>query len=335
MQNYLNNLKNQQLISNNLTLILNAIIKSGVEISTLLENAGIGNQNILGSAETENVQGETQKKLDVISNEIMQKNLLNLPCVAGIASEELNEPIINNNANLNGDSFFVLFDPLDGSSNIDINAPVGTIFSVLKNYKNNAKEISEQDFLQAGNQQVMAGYLMYSSSTQLVFTLQSPNFGVNAFTLNKKTGEFLINKANFQIPQDTKEFAINASNQRFWQPQIQEYFAELLQGTQGKRQKDFNMRWLAAMVADVHRVLSRGGVFLYPQDSKMQKKGLGGKLRLMYEANPMALLIKNAGGRAINGKENILDVTPEKLHQRISVILGSKNEIDYIQEKFA
>lgn len=333
MQNYLNNLKNQQLISDNLVLILNTIIKSGVEISTLLENAGIGNKNILGSAETENIQGETQKKLDIISNEIMQTNLLNLPCVAGIASEELDNPIINNNANFNADSFFVLFDPLDGSSNIDINAPVGTIFSVLKNNKNNAKEISEKDFLQAGNQQIMAGYLMYSSSTQLVFTLQ--NQSVNAFTLNKKSGEFLINKANIQIPQDTKEFAINASNQRFWQPQIREYFAELLQGKEGTRQKDFNMRWVAAMVADVHRVLSRGGVFLYPLDSKMQQKGLGGKLRLMYEANPMSLLIKNAGGRAITGKENILDIIPEKLHQRVPVILGSKNEVDYIQAKFS
>lgn len=333
MQNYLNNLKNQQLISDNLVLILNTIIKSGVEISTLLENAGIGNQNILGSAETENIQGETQKKLDIISNEIMQTNLLNLPCVAGIASEELDNPIINNNSNLNTDSFFVLFDPLDGSSNIDINAPVGTIFSVLKNNKNNAKEISEKDFLQAGNQQIMAGYLMYSSSTQLVFTLQ--NQSVNAFTLNKKSGEFLINKTNIQIPQDTKEFAINASNQRFWQPQIREYFAELLQGKEGTRQKDFNMRWVAAMVADVHRVLSRGGVFLYPLDSKMQQKGLGGKLRLMYEANPMALLIKNAGGRSITGNQDILEIQPEKLHQRVPVILGSKNEVDYIQAKFS
>ncbi len=332
MQNYLNELKNKQLINDELILILSTICKCGVEISELLANAGIGSNNILGSADSENVQGETQKKLDIISNEIMQNALLNLSCVAGIASEELEKPILNNNTNFQSSNYLVLFDPLDGSSNIDINAPVGTIFSVLKNQQQNADKINENDFLQAGNQQIMAGYLMYSSSTQLVFTIQ--NSGVNAFTLNPKTAEFLLNNKNIQIPQDTKEFAINASNQRFWQPQIQEYFAELLAGKNGIRQKDFNMRWVAAMVADVHRVLTRGGVFLYPLDSKMQQKGLGGKLRLMYEANPMGLLIKNAGGKAITGYKNILDIVPEKLHQRVPVILGSANEVDYIHSKF-
>lgn len=301
-------------IDNALKDLLACITQSCVEIGDAVRMGAMA--GILGSAEETNVQGETQKKLDIISNDIIKKHLSDSGLVRGLASEE-EDYIVD--VDKNG-SFLVTFDPLDGSSNIDINSLVGTIFSVMDAPETNA--LNEQHFLQNGREQRAAGYVLYGPSTMLVF---STGDGVSMFTLNPKTMEFILTTENVQIPEDTKEYAINMSNQRHWIAGMQDYIAELNKGVEGSRDKNFNMRWVAAMVGDVHRVLSRGGIFIYPWDKKDPNKP--GKLRLMYEANPMALLIEQAGGLAATPDTTILDIKPERIHQRVPVILGSKNEV--------
>jgi len=273
----------------------------------------------LGASGAVNVQDEEQKKLDVITNDMLTDALLACPVVAGVASEEMDKVQPASNA---GGEWLVLFDPLDGSSNIDINAPVGTIFSILKSPS--ASPV-EADFLQLGHQQLASGYVLYGAQRMLVLTLGK---GVVGFTLSAD-GRWLLTHPEIRIPSDTKEFAINMSNQRHWAENVQRYIDGCLQGADGPRGKNFNMRWVAAMVADVHRVLMRGGVFLYPWDRR--EPGKPGKLRLMYEGNPMALLVEQAGGKATtDGVQRILDVEPTQLHQRIPIALGSANEIDQV-----
>ncbi|MBI0068550.1 MULTISPECIES: class 1 fructose-bisphosphatase [unclassified Snodgrassella] len=273
--------------------------------------------NILGSAHTGNIQGEEQKKLDVLSNQIMIDTLSANPAIAGLASEEEDSFVT---ASQNG-QFLVLFDPLDGSSNIDVNISIGTIFSVLAKPDG---ALTIESFLQSGRQQLASGYVLYGPQTILVLTLKH---GIAMFTLNEHN-QFLLTQENPQIPVSTAEFAINMSNQRHWQPAMQNYIAQLLAGKSGCRGKDYNMRWVASMVAEVHRILIRGGIFTYPQDNRNPDKP--GKLRLMYEANPMSLLIEQAQGTATNTRQNILDIQPEGLHQRVAVVLGSKEEVDYV-----
>lgn len=273
---------------------------------------------ILGSAGNENVQGETQKKLDVISNDYLIDALKVHPHVGGLASEELDD---FTPAQENGE-YLVLFDPLDGSSNIDINMCVGTIFSILP-AKNAITQA--QDFMQAGTQQVAAGYVLYGPSTMMALTLGN---GVAFFTLDPETQTFLLTTENVQVSADTQEFAINASNQRHWEQPVKQYIEELLAGKTSVREKDFNMRWVACMVGDVHRILCRGGIFLYPYDLKDPKKA--GRLRLMYEANPMSMLIEQAGGASTTGRVRILEIEPTELHQRVPVIIGSKNEVERV-----
>lgn len=278
---------------------------------------------VLGQAGSENVQGEEQKKLDVLSNEWMLAALENGGCVAALASEEMDfiHPIPEGAQQGN---YLALFDPLDGSSNIDVNISVGTIFSILKRTGSD-KDVNEAEFLQAGTQQVAAGYAIYGPATLLVMTLGD---GVDAFTLDHDSGEFILTQEKMTIPADTKEFAINMSNQRFWEAPVQQYINELVAGKSGSRDKDFNMRWVASMVGDVHRILTRGGIFMYPYDLKDPSKA--GKLRLMYEANPMSMLVEQAGGAATTGRQRILEVAPNQLHQRIPVILGSRNEVERV-----
>lgn len=271
---------------------------------------------VLGSAEHENVQGETQKKLDVISNDYLIDALKVHPQVGGLASEELDE---FTPAQENG-KFLVLFDPLDGSSNIDINMCVGTIFSILP-AQNAVTQAS--DFMQAGTQQVAAGYVLYGPSTMLALTVGS---GTVFFTFDPETQVFLLTSDAIQVAADTQEYAINASNQRHWEAPVQRYIAELQDGKTSVREKDFNMRWVACMVGDIHRILCRSGIFLYPYDTKDPQKA--GRLRLMYEANPMSMLMEQAGGAATTGRVRILDIQPTELHQRVPVIIGSKNEVE-------
>jgi fructose-1,6-bisphosphatase I len=272
---------------------------------------------ILGSAGADNVQGETQKKLDVIANDMLKDALKACPEVRGIASEEEDEVV---GANLDG-RYLVTYDPLDGSSNIDINSMVGTIFSVLESGERGSA-VSEAEFLQPGRAQKAAGYVLYGPSMMLVF---STGDGVTMFTFDPEQSAWLQTVERVELDSDTKEFAINMSNHRFWAEPMRNYIDDLLKGSDGPRGKNFNMRWVAAMVADVHRILCRGGLFTYPWDAR--KPDQAGKLRLMYEANPMGLLVEQAGGEAWTDSGRILDIQPEKIHQRVPVILGSANEV--------
>jgi len=301
-----------------LKLLITDIANSCNSISDSVRKGALA--NILGSAGTGNVQGETQQKLDIFANELLLKSNENTGRLAAMASEE-NEAIYPTPHS--SGKYLLLFDPLDGSSNIDVNVSIGTIFSILE--KKSTGSVTEQDFLQAGSKQIAAGYVLYGPQTILVLTTGS---GVNMFTLDQESQTFLLTNANIQIPKDTKEFAINMSNMRHWASPVHRYVNECLAGSTGVRNKDFNMRWIASMVADVHRILIRGGLFMYPWDQREPNKP--GKLRLMYEANPMSFLIEQAGGASINGKSRILDIQPSQLHERVSVILGSENEVQLI-----
>lgn len=305
-----------------LRFLLEVVARACKSISNAVNQGALG--GILGSAGSGNVQGETQQKLDIIANDILLEANEWGGHLAAMASEEMETIHEIPNRYPQGE-YLLLFDPLDGSSNIDVNVSIGTIFSVLKKPSNG--NVSEADFLQAGTQQVAAGYALYGPQTILVLTTGN---GVNMFTLDRHQGSFILTRSNVQIPQDTKEFAINMSNMRHWAEPIKKYVDECLIGSEGPRQKDFNMRWIASMVADVHRILTRGGVFMYPWDKRDPDKP--GKLRLMYEANPMSFLVEQAGGASINGKDRIMTIQPSKLHERVSVILGSKNEVDRIQK---
>jgi len=277
---------------------------------------------LLGSAGSGNVQGEVQQKLDIIANDQLMEGVKGCQSLAGLASEEMELPVVVQGT---GD-YLLLFDPLDGSSNIDVNVSIGTIFSILKKQDPSAP-LQTSDFLLSGRHQVAAGYVVYGPQTTMALTLGD---GVVMFTLNKETGEFLLIKDAVTISPSTKEFAINMSNMRHWADPVRRYVEECLAGTTGARDKDFNMRWIASMVADVHRVLCRGGVFMYPWDKRDPKKA--GKLRLMYEANPMSFLVEQAGGASINGTQTIMDLQPTGLHERVSVMLGSKEEIDRLKQ---
>ena len=303
------------------TGLLNDVVVAIKTISNAVNKGAL--IGVMGALESENIQGETQKKLDVITNEMMIRNNEWAGHLAGMASEEMDEVYPIPTKYPLG-KYLMVFDPLDGSSNVDINISVGTIFSILRAQVPN-RAAAEADFLQPGVKQVCAGYALYGSSTMLVLTT---GHGVNGFTLDRDIGEFILSHPNMKIPADTKEFAINASNQRFWEAPVQRYVAECLEGSTGPRGRDFNMRWVASMVAEVHRILTRGGIFMYPRDTK--DPGKAGKLRLLYEANPMSFIVEQAGGVSSTGYERIMEMTPENLHQRVPVILGSKNEVEVV-----
>jgi len=303
------------------TSLLNDVVTACKAISNAVNKGAL--LGVMGSLDSENVQGETQKKLDVITNDIMIRSNEWAGHLAGMASEEMDELYAIPNQYPLG-KYLLVFDPLDGSSNVDVNISVGTIFSILKAPVPN-RPAKTEDFLQPGTRQVCAGYAIYGSSTMLVLTF---GHGTNGFTLDRDVGEFVLTHPNMTIPSETREFAINASNRRFWEPPVQRYVDECLAGKTGPRGKDFNMRWVASMVAEVHRILTRGGIFMYPKDTKDPAKA--GKLRLMYEANPMAFIVEQAGGAATTGYERILDISPEGLHQRVPVVLGSKTEVDIV-----
>jgi fructose-1,6-bisphosphatase I len=304
-----------------LRLLLEVVARACKSISHAVNKGALG--GVLGSAESENVQGEVQKKLDIIANEVLLEANEWGGHLAAMASEEMDSIYLVPNRYPQGE-YLLLFDPLDGSSNIDVNVSIGTIFSVLKKPEGD-QGVTEQDFLQPGHQQVAAGYCVYGPQTTLVLTVGD---GVSMFTLDREQGSFVLTQENVQVPADTKEFAINMSNMRHWDEPVRRYIDECLQGKDGPRGKDFNMRWIASMVADVHRILTRGGVFMYPWDKREPHKA--GKLRLMYEANPMSWLIEQAGGASTNGKTRILDLQPSQLHERVSVMLGSKNEVERV-----
>jgi fructose-1,6-bisphosphatase I len=306
--------------SGTFSMLLNNIVTACKEISHLVNRGNL--VGVLGSAESENVQGEVQKKLDIITNDIMVNALNWTGHLAGMASEEVDD-IIAIPAQYPKGKYLALFDPLDGSSNIDVNLAVGTIFSILRCRE--GVDPAEEDFLRKGSEQICAGFVLYGPSTMMVLTT---GHGVNGFTLDQDIGEFILTHPNMKIPEETSEFAINMSNQRFWESPVQRYIDECVQGSEGPRGKNFNMRWIASLVAEVYRILTRGGVFLYPLDLRDPSKP--GKLRIMYEANPMAFIIEQAGGACSTGRERILDIKPTGIHQRVPLVLGSKNEVERI-----
>ncbi|PKH64478.1 class 1 fructose-bisphosphatase [Psychrobacter sp. 4Dc] len=311
---------NQHATSPALNDVITTVTDVGKTISQLLRKGALA--DILGEAGNQNVQGEDQKKLDVLANDLLLDALAKNTHCAGVASEELDDATP---ANDDG-SLLVLFDPLDGSSNIDINMAVGTIFSILP-YERQGQTSENSDYLQAGNKQLAAGYLLYGTSTVLALTVADK---VVMFSLDPETSDYVLIEDNVQIDADTSEYAINSSNYRYWRAPMQQYIDELIAGETGVRGRDFNTRWVAAMVGDVHRILCRGGLFTYPFDTKYAHKA--GKLRLMYEANPMSLLIERAGGGATDAVNRILDIEPTDIHQRVPVVLGSKNEVNYVKD---
>ena len=304
-----------------LRLLLEVVARACKRIALAVNKGDLG--DVMGTASTENVQGEVQKKLDIIANETLIEANEWGGHLAAMASEEMEGIYLVPNRYPQGE-YLLLFDPLDGSSNIDVNVSIGTIFSVLKKPEGHPG-VHESDFLQPGSAQVAAGYCIYGPQTTLVLTVGD---GVAMFTLDREQGSFVLTRENIRIPEDTKEFAINMSNMRHWDAPVRRYIDECLAGETGPRGKNFNMRWIASMVADVHRILMRGGIFMYPWDKREPNKP--GKLRLMYEANPMGWLVEQAGGAATNGKQRILDIQPTQLHERVSVILGSKNEVERV-----
>ncbi|WP_457097083.1 class 1 fructose-bisphosphatase [Lysobacter sp. P5_B9] len=307
-----------------LRLLIEVVARACKTISIAVGKGALG--GVLGDAGTPgvasmNIQGEAQKKLDVLSNEILLEANAWGGHLAGLASEEMDHSQAIPDVYPRG-NYLLMFDPLDGSSNIDVNISVGTIFSVLR-CPDGVVTPADEHFLQPGTAQVAAGYCTYGPSTMLVLTV---GHGTHAFTLDREVGSFVLTTRGMRIPEETREFAVNVSNQRFWEAPMQRYVGDMLTGKEGPRGKDFNMRWVASMVADVHRILTRGGIFSYPLDSKCRDKG--GKLRLMYEANPMSFLVEQAGGAATTGRMRMLEVEPTGLHMRVPVFMGSKQEVE-------
>jgi fructose-1,6-bisphosphatase I/sedoheptulose-1,7-bisphosphatase len=311
--------------ANDLGALLVDVAAAVKAISAMTAKGALG--DFLGDVGTKNGQGETQQKLDVVANLVMLRSCEWGGLVAGMASEELDEPYCVPSEYTRG-RYLLVFDPLDGSSNTDVNVSVGTIFSVLRHEK--ACPPITSDYLQPGLRQVAAGYAIYGPATMLVITVGK---GTHGFTLDREIGNFILTHPKLQIPADTSEFAINTSNARFWEPPVHRYVTECQAGKTGDRGRDFNMRWIASLVAEVHRILMRGGVFMYPKDTKDRTKP--GRLRLLYEANPMSLLVEHAGGRASTGELRMLEVGPEALHQRVPLILGSRHEVERIERYHA
>jgi fructose-1,6-bisphosphatase len=311
--------------ANDLGALLVDVAAAVKAISAMTAKGALG--GFLGDLGRKNSHGETQQKLDVLAHDVMIRGCEWGGLVAGMASEELDDPYPIPGEYARG-RYLLVFDPLDGSSNTDVNVSVGTIFSVLRHDRADPPMLA--DYLQPGVQQVAAGYAIYGPSTMLVITVGK---GTHGFTLDREIGNFILTHPELQIPADTSEFAINTSNARFWEPPVHRYVTECQAGRTGDRGRDFNMRWIASMVAEVHRILMRGGVFMYPKDTKDPSKP--GRLRLLYEANPISMLVEQAGGRATTGRERVLGVAPESLHQRVPVILGSCHEVDRIDRYHA
>src|SRR4051812_30576660 len=315
--------RKEQALPAQLRLLLEIVARACKAISFTVGKGELG--DVLGSHGSENIQGEVQKKLDVIANDLLVEANEWGGHLAALASEEMDTIHVIPNRYPKGE-YLLLYDPIDGSSNIDVNLTVGTIFSVLVAPEDaSGRAISEADFLQPGSRQVAAGYAVYGPQTMLVLTVGTGVFG---FTLDREMGSWLLTHPNMSIARRSEESAINMPNSRHWAPPMRRYIEECLSGAEGPRGKDFNMRWTASMVADVHRILQRGGIFLYPWDAREPERA--GKLRLMYEANPMGLLIEQAGGSATDGRHRILDILPRALHQRVGVVMGSRDEVDLI-----
>ncbi len=318
LKHYLENWTGDSDIRRDISLTIEAIAEACIEISALVARGPLAGE--LGAEKGDNEDGDTQKALDLIANDLLIEALYSAP-VSCLVSEELKDPCpINIGAPL-----FVATDPLDGSSNIDTNVSVGTIFSILPSgIDEDGKNIDDLcRLLQPGTAQLAAGYVVYGPQTALVMTIGD---GTMIFTLDPRSKEFRLTSRDIEIPPATNEFAINSSNSRQWDGHIRAYVDDCLEGEEGPHGSNYNMRWIASLVAECHRIMSRGGIFLYPAD--IRKGYSAGRLRLVYECNPIAFLIEQAGGLAHTGTQPILDIQPDSLHQRVPVLMGSKEEIE-------
>ncbi|NJD35064.1 MAG: class 1 fructose-bisphosphatase [Betaproteobacteria bacterium] len=295
------------------SVLLNDIVTACKTISHRVSRGG------LGAADE-----DPRTYLERVANDSIIESTQRTGRLAGLSSKAVGAmtPIP---AQYSRGNYMLVFDPLNGSGNLDINFMSGTIFSVLR-AADGGSEVTARDFLQPGNRLVAAGFMLYGASTRLVLTTGN---GVNVFMLDREIGEFVLTQPKLRLPDDAATFAINASNERFWEPPVRRYVEECLAGKTGPRGKDFNMRWIASMVAETYRILTRGGVFMYPKDTKDPAKP--GRLRLLYEANPVGFIVEQAGGLCTTGLERMLDVQPTALHQRVPLIFGSKNEVERIE----
>jgi fructose-1,6-bisphosphatase I len=302
------------------TLLLGDIVSAIKHISHQVSQGAL--VGILGKSRSHNIHGERQSKLDLIAHDIMLESVAYSGLLAAAASEE-SEGICPIPGFSQKGRYLLVFDPLDGSSNISLNVSIGTIFAIYRRQQRDGEAVSEQDFLQPGDQQICAGYAIYGPSTMLVFT---SGYGVHGFTLHRQVGEFLLTHPNISIPVNYPEFAINMSNERFWPESIRSYVRSNQQENKDGQGPRYNMRWIASLVAEVHRVLMRGGIFLYPADTRPGRDQ--GHLRLLYEAAPMAFIIEQAGGKSLGWNRRTLEERPLSLHQRVPLALGSRGEID-------
>ncbi|AWD32468.1 Fructose-1,6-bisphosphatase class 1 [Candidatus Kinetoplastibacterium sorsogonicusi] len=326
LKEYIFEKKVNEILDNELCLLIETISCSCKKISSLIRKGAL--ENIFGDIGHINIQGEEQKKLDVIANEIFLKINEKSGTLCGMASEEM-EDIYQISSNKKG-KYLLIFDPLDGSSNINVNVSIGSIFSVvLNNNYNENSLVNKKDFLIPGNKQIFAGYALYGPQTILVITLGK---GVYGFTLDINTNDWILTHENITIPQSTNNFSINMSNMNYWNNPIKKYIEDCLIGNKGPLRKNYNMRWVGSMVSDIHRILIQGGIFIYPPDSRESYKF--GKIRLMYEANPISFIIEQAKGSAINGIDRILDIIPKNIHERIGIILGSEKEVSIIKNYY-
>ena len=325
LKQYLANWTGDSETRRDISLTIEAIAEACIEISSLVARGSLAGE--LGAEKGDNEDGDTQKALDLIANDLLIEALHSAP-VSCLASEELKDPCpIELGAPL-----FVATDPLDGSSNIDTNVSVGTIFSILPSgIDEDGKNIDDLcRLLQPGTAQLAAGYVIYGPQTALVMTIGE---GTEIFTLDPLSSEFRLTSRSIEILPDTNEFAINSSNSRQWDGHIRAYVDDCLEGEDGPHGTNYNMRWIASLVAECHRILSRGGIFLYPGD--IRKGYAAGRLRLVYECNPIAFLVEQAGGAATTGIQRILEIQPQNIHERIPMIFGSKHETELVEQYYA
>ncbi len=305
-----------------LSALLSSIRLAGKMVNQEINKAGLA--EILGKAGNENVQGEEQMKLDVLANELFISTLKNRGEICGLGSEEMDDFVVFNDKIHSDAKYVVLIDPLDGSSNIDVNVSVGTIFSIYRRVSEAGKPVTLEDFLQPGNKQVAAGYLVYGSSTMLIYTTGN---GVNGFTYDPGIGSFFLSHHKMQIPQKGKIYSINEGNYVHFPDGVKKYLKWCQELDEGSN-RPYTSRYIGSLVADFHRNLLKGGIYIYPKGTKAPK----GKLRLLYECNPMAFLAEQAGGKASDGYQRILDIIPEELHQRVPFFCGSMNMVEKAEE---
>jgi len=300
--------------------LMNDIVIASKIINREVNKAGL--VEILGSTENENIQGETQQKLDVFADEQFISALKNGGEACGIASEENDDFVAFDNARSRQGKYIVVFDPLDGSSNIDVNVSIGTIFSIYRRKTEIGQQAELKDFLQPGREQVAAGYVIYGSSTMLVYTTGN---GVNGFTLDPSIGEFCLSHPNMRCPESGKIYSVNEGKRTEFSEAIQSYL-EYVKEDDKSTKRPYACRYIGSMVADLHRNLLKGGIFLYPESTH----AANGKLRLLYECNPMGFIMEQAGGKAHSGKEEIMNIQPESLHQRVPILIGSSEMVDKV-----